>query len=108
MHNRSKPEYGTVPAIRIPKSFATDPDKPYHIPCIEMPVEVQDKLDYEGEIDSSARNIDFLIAQGEAAAKEFLTGRAAAVAAHPLPGPGSGPSFEEFIRSREAHLNKSR
>ena len=25
--------------ILIPKSFSTDPDKPYHIPCIEMPLE---------------------------------------------------------------------
>jgi NTE family protein len=93
-------------AIRIPKSFATDPDKPYHIPSIEMPVEVQEKLDYEGKIDRSARNIDFLIAEGEAAAKEFLTRRAAAVAANPLPGPGEGPNFEEFIRSREANVKK--
>jgi NTE family protein len=88
---------GLKTAIRIPKSFDTDPDKPYHIPCIEMPVEVQEKLDYEGKIDRSAKNIDFLIAQGEAAAKEFLTRRAAAVAAKPLPGPGEGPKFAEVM-----------
>jgi hypothetical protein len=64
-----------------------------------MPVEVQEKLDYEGKIDRSAKNIDFLIAQGEAAAKEFLTRRAAAVAANPLPGPGGGPKFEEVMAS---------
>jgi NTE family protein len=87
-------------AIRIPKSFATDLDKPYHIPCIEMPAEVQDKLDYEGKIDRSARNIEFLIAQGEAAAEKFLTERAEAVAAHPLPRPGSGPKAKEVLRSR--------
>jgi NTE family protein len=88
---------GLKTAIRIPKSFNTDPDKLYHIPCIEMPLEVQDKLDYEGKIDRSAKNIDFLIAQGEAAAKEFLTRRAAAVAANPLPGPGGGPKFKEVM-----------
>jgi NTE family protein len=88
---------GLKTAIRIPKSFDTDPDKLYHIPCIEMPLEVQEKLDYEGKIDRSAQNIDFLIAQGEAAAKEFLTRRAAAVAANPLPGPGEGPKFAEVM-----------
>jgi NTE family protein len=44
--------------IRIPKSFSTDPDTPYHIPCIEMPPEVQATLDYEGKIDRSSKNID--------------------------------------------------
>ena len=66
--------------IRIPKSL-TCPDRPYHIPCIEMPDEVQEKLDYEGKIDRSAKNIDGLIAIGEASAREFLKKRAAAVAA---------------------------
>lgn len=65
--------------VRIPKSFSSDPNEPYHIPCIEMPPELQDKLSYEGKIDRSARNIDWLIAQGEAAAEAFLTHRAAAV-----------------------------
>ena len=37
--------------VRIPKSFHSDADKPYHIPCIEMPVELQNLLDYEGKID---------------------------------------------------------
>jgi NTE family protein len=75
--------------IRMPKSFATDPDKPYHIPCIEMPQEVQDTLDYEGKIDRSARNIEWLLAQGEEAAQRFLRERAAVVAAHPMPRPGT-------------------
>jgi len=66
--------------IRIPKSFSTDPDKPYHIPCIEMPAEVQATLDYEGKIDRSAKNIEWLIAQGEACVDTFLRERAAAVA----------------------------
>jgi NTE family protein len=65
--------------IRIPKAFAGDEDKPYHIPCIEMPLELQDRLGYEGKIDRSAANIDWLLEQGEAAGKRFLRERAAAV-----------------------------
>jgi NTE family protein len=100
---------GVKTAIRIPKSFDTDPDKLYHIPCIEMPVEVQEKLDYEGKIDRSAKNIVFLIAQGEAAAKEFLTRRAAAVAANPLPAPGEGPKFQEVMATvKRAYEPRSR
>jgi NTE family protein len=76
-------------AIRIPKSFATDPDKPYHIPCIEMPQEVQDTLDCEGKIDRSARNIEWLLEQGEEAGKRFLRERAKVVAAHSMPRPGT-------------------
>ena len=70
--------------VRIPKSFGSDADKPYHIPCIEMPLELQDLLDYEGKIDRSSHNIDRLIAEGEKAAALFLQQRAAAVAASPL------------------------
>lgn len=68
-------------AIRIPKSFNSDPDKPYHIPCIEMPVELQDLLDYEGKIDRGSHNINRLITEGGKAAAVFLRDRAAAVAA---------------------------
>jgi len=67
--------------VRIPKPSAESPDKPYHIPFIEMPAAVQDTLDYEGKIDRSAANIDGLIALGEASAREFLARRKAAVAA---------------------------
>ena len=66
--------------VRIPKSFHTDPDKPYHIPCIEMPVELQDLLDYEGKIDRGPDNINRLIAEGEKAATRFLQSA-------PLPSP---------------------
>jgi hypothetical protein len=66
--------------IRVPISFSTDPDKSYHIPCIEMHLEVQAALDYEGKIDRSPRNMDWPIAQGESAAETFLRERAAAVA----------------------------
>ena len=70
--------------VRIPKSFHTDADKPYHIPCIEMPVELQDLLDYEGKIDRGSANISRLTAEGEKAAALFLRQRAAAVAASSL------------------------
>ena len=73
--------------IRVPKSFSTDPDKPYHIPCIEMPLEVQATLDYEGKIDRRASNINRLIAAGEDAARVFLEERALVVAAPPPPSP---------------------
>jgi len=85
-------------AIRIPRSFASDPEKPYHIPCIEMPQEVQDTLDYEGKIDRSAKNIDWLLEQGEAAAKRFLSERRAVVAAHPMPRPGGSRQIGEALR----------
>lgn len=76
--------------IRIPKAFEGDPDKPYHIPCIEMPQALQDNLDYEGKIDRSAENIDWLLAQGEMAARAFLVARETAVAARPLGPPKAG------------------
>jgi NTE family protein len=62
--------------IRIPKSFATDVDKPYHIPCIEMAEDLQEELDFESKIDRSARNIDRLMAEGEDSAHRFLNQRA--------------------------------
>lgn len=67
--------------IRIPKSFSTAPDKPYHIPCIEMPEKVQETLDYEGKLDRSAKNIDGLMAVGEESARAFLEQRTRAIAA---------------------------
>ena len=70
--------------IRIPKSFADDADRPYHIPCIEMPEALQSRLDYEGKLDRSAANIDWLLEQGEAAAVAFLEERAKVVAERPL------------------------
>jgi len=70
--------------VRLPRSFHTDPAKPYHIPCIEMPAELQDLLDYEGKIDRGSDNIGRLIAEGEKAAALFLRERAAVVAASPL------------------------
>lgn len=66
--------------IRIPKSFSTAADKPYHIPCIEMPEEVQETLDYEGKLDRSAANIDKLMAVGQESARTFLERRVKAIA----------------------------
>lgn len=61
--------------IRIPRSFPADPQKSYHIPCIEMPAAVQDTLDFESKLDRSAWNIDRLIAEGEKSAWAFLRDR---------------------------------
>jgi len=71
--------------IRIPKSFHTDADKPYHIPCIEMSAEVQRRLDFESKLDRSASNINRLIAEGEARARAFLVERRATLQALPRP-----------------------
>jgi NTE family protein len=76
-------QYEVKAPIRIPKSFSSDPDRPYHIPWIEMPESVQAQLDYEGKIDRSTRNINSLIAFGESAANTFLEKRKAAIAANP-------------------------
>ena len=67
--------------IRIPKSFATDPDRPYHIPCIEMADDLHEMLDHESKIDRSAHNIDRLIAWGQCSAQNFLAERTARVKA---------------------------
>ena len=75
-------------AIRIPKMFADDAPKPYHIPCIEVPAEVADNLDYLGKIDRSTANINWLRAKGEAAGRAFLAERRALLAANPLPDMG--------------------
>jgi NTE family protein len=64
--------------IRIPRSFPTDAPKPYHIPCMEMPVALQDELDFESKLDRSGCHIDRLIAEGEHSAKVFLQERLAA------------------------------
>jgi NTE family protein len=70
--------------VRIPKSFSALPDKPYHIPCIEMSAELQETLDYESKIDRSAAHIEHLIIEGEQCARTFLLERARVVAAESL------------------------
>lgn len=69
--------------IRIPKAFAEDPDRPYHIPCIEVTPDVADRLDYLGKIDRSEQNIGWLRQQGEEAARRFLASRAKLVGDKP-------------------------
>ncbi len=70
--------------VRIPKSFGSDADRPYHIPCIEMPLELEDLMDYESKIDRGSDNIGRLLAEGERAAATFLEARKSAVAASAL------------------------
>jgi NTE family protein len=83
LQNAFQPEYlaqfDIKAPIRIPKSFPTDPDRPYHIPCIDMPAELQNLLDFESKLDRSASNIDRLIAEGEKGARRFLEQREATV-----------------------------
>jgi NTE family protein len=62
--------------VRIPKAFAAEPDKPYHIPWIEMSDEMQRSLDYEGKLDRSPANVESLIAHGEERGRAFLAERA--------------------------------
>jgi NTE family protein len=69
--------------VRIPKAFPGEPDKPYHIPWIEMSDEMQATMDYEGKLDRSPKNLDRLIAHGEECGRAFLAARAARVAAAP-------------------------
>lgn len=58
--------------IKIPKCFADDPDRPYHIPFIEMSPELEAVLDYESKLDRSPENIGVLLADGEKQGKKFL------------------------------------
>jgi NTE family protein len=67
--------------VRIPKAFRDDPDKPYHIPWIEMSDAMQRTLDYEGKLDRSQSNIEGLIAEGRAQARKFLADRTAVLSA---------------------------
>lgn len=62
--------------VRIPKAFAAESDKPYHIPWIEMSDAMQRKLDYEGKLDRSSENVESLIAHGEERGRVFLAERA--------------------------------
>lgn len=61
--------------VRIPKAFAEEPGKPYHIPFIEMSDELQKTLDYEGKLDRSERAVQTLMADGRSRAEEFLRER---------------------------------
>jgi NTE family protein len=80
-------------AVRIPKAFAEEPDKSYHIPWIEMSEEMQYSLDYEGKLDRSPNNVETLIAHGEERGRPFLAERAQRAGATGTGGTdrGTGP-----------------
>jgi NTE family protein len=61
--------------IKIPKSFPDTPDAPYHIPRIEMSVELAKSLTYESKLDRSPEHIGRLIRDGEEQGKRFLAAR---------------------------------
>lgn len=61
--------------IKIPKVFAEDEDKPYHIPLIKMSEELAESLNYESKLDRSPSNINRLIEDGEKQGKKFLEER---------------------------------
>ena len=79
LENAFKPDYlarfDIKAPIRLPKSFSTDPDKRYHIPCMEMQEELQATLDLESKLDRSAANMKRLMQAGEASARQFLEER---------------------------------
>ncbi|MGK7873727.1 MAG: patatin-like phospholipase family protein [Xenococcaceae cyanobacterium] len=61
--------------FKIPKSFAEDPDQPYHIPMIEMSEDLAKSLNYESKLDRCPENIKRLIEDGEKQGKQFLETR---------------------------------
>ncbi len=63
--------------LRIPKSYPDDPDRPYHIPFIEMSEKLQSSLGIESKLDRSAQIIGPLIADGERQGRAFLAQREA-------------------------------
>jgi hypothetical protein len=81
--------------VRIPKAFAAEPDKPYHIPWIEMSDEMQRRLDYEGKLDRAPNNVETLIVHGEERGRAFLAERARRVGTagneRSAPRPGARP-----------------
>jgi NTE family protein len=79
--------------FRIPKCFAEDDDKPYHIPCIEMSAELQRILDYEGKIDRAPKHLGLLIEEGRSRAREFLDARGRRVKTRPQGGAVPGDWF---------------
>lgn len=61
--------------IKIPKSFRSDPDKPYHIPLIEISLKLSNSLTYESKLDRSPEHINRLIRDGETQGRAFLEAR---------------------------------
>jgi NTE family protein len=73
-------EFDIPKPVRIPKAFTSEPDKPFHIPWIEMSEDMQKNLDYEGKLDRSHQNVSTLIAHGEDRGRAFLAERAKVIA----------------------------
>ena len=90
-------------AIRIPKAFAEDPDKPYHIPLIEMSPELYSRLDWEAKLDRGNDNIGVLMDDGRRRAREFLKARQLVVE-----GPQHPPAPDGERRRRARTLRTSR
>ncbi|RZU02992.1 patatin-like phospholipase family protein [Rivibacter subsaxonicus] len=65
--------------VKIPKCFASDPDREYHIPFIEMSETLSSRLDYESKLDRDEAHIEAMIADGEQQAEVFLAARRAAM-----------------------------
>ncbi len=74
-----KKHVGLDGPIRIPKCFADDPDRPYHLPFIEMSSALAASLDYESKLDRSQSHIEALMADGERQALVFLQQRQALI-----------------------------
>ncbi|BBA37327.1 patatin [Methylocaldum marinum] len=68
-------EFDIKDPIKIPRSFPDDPDAPYHIPRIEMSVELAKSLDYESKLDRCPEHIARLIRDGEEQGRRFLESR---------------------------------
>ena len=61
--------------IGIPKCYREEPDRPYHIPCIEMSPDLQESLDHASKLDRGAAQAARLMADGERQARAFLEQR---------------------------------
>ncbi|MFC7478625.1 patatin-like phospholipase family protein [Dankookia sp. GCM10030260] len=61
--------------IGIPKCYREEPDRPYHIPCIEMSAGLQESLDHASKLDRSTALAANLMADGERQARAFLKQR---------------------------------
>lgn len=72
--------YGLKKEIRIPKVFAAEADKPYHIPMIEISNELQAELSYESKLNRNPEFIQKLIDDGIRQGNSFLDWHAAKLA----------------------------
>jgi len=61
--------------FKIPKSFPDDPDRPWHIPMIEISDELASTLIYEDKLDRAPEKINRLIAEGEKQGHKFVEAR---------------------------------